>query len=124
LPDVLVLVFFLISPPQVSLSLSGMINDFYFLTPIVNGMYPPNSFMDGSVIGSLLPVLKISVAAFRTVSQRRKFQSFIPAVPEECAPLMRTLLFARVLLHLSSARFFFRPAPLFLVPLPLVEFLL
>jgi hypothetical protein len=86
LPDVLILFFFLINPSQVSLPLPGVINDFDFLTPIVTGMYPSNSFMDGSVIGSFLPILKVSVAALRAVSQRRKLQSFVPAVPEECAP--------------------------------------
>jgi hypothetical protein len=101
-----------------------MINDFYFLTPIVNGMYPSNSFMDGSAIGSFLPILKVSVTAHRAVSQRRELQAFIPAVPEECAPPMRTLLFARVLLHFSSARFFLRPAPFFLMPPLLVAFFL
>jgi hypothetical protein len=99
LPDVFVLVFFLISPSQISLPFPGMINDLnYFLTPIVIGMYPSNSFMDGSAIGSFLPILKVSVTALRAVSQCRKFQAFIPAVPEERAPPMCTLLFARVLL--------------------------
>jgi hypothetical protein len=65
--DVLILVFFLISPSQISLPLPGVINDFNFLTPIVTGMYPSNSFMDGSVIGSFLPILKVSVAALRAV---------------------------------------------------------
>jgi hypothetical protein len=68
---------------------SGVINDLnYFLTPIVTRMYPSNSFMDGSVIGSFLPILKVPVTALRAVPQRRKLQSFIPAVPEECAPPM------------------------------------
>jgi hypothetical protein len=71
--------------------------------------------MDGSAIGSFLPILKISVAAFRTVSQRRKLQSFVPAVPEEGAPPMCALLLARVLLQISPAHFFFGPAPLLLV---------
>jgi hypothetical protein len=99
LPDVLVFIFFLISPSQISFPLPGVINDLnYFLTTIVTGMYPSNSFMDGSAIGSFLPILKVSVTALREVSQCRKFQAFIPAVPEECAPPMCTLLFARVLL--------------------------
>jgi hypothetical protein len=115
LPDVLILVFFLISPSQISLPLPGVINDFNFLTPILTGMYPSNSFMDRSVIDSFLPILKVSVAALRAVSQRRKFQSFVPAVPEECAPPMCALLLARVLLQISPARFFFGPAFLLLV---------
>jgi hypothetical protein len=115
LPDVLILVFFLISPYQISLPLPGVINDFNFLTPILTGMYPSNSFMDGSAISSFLPILKVSVAVLRAVSQRRKLQSFVPAVPEECAPPMCALLLARVLLQISPARFFFRPASLLLV---------
>jgi hypothetical protein len=124
LPDVLVLIFFLISPSQISLPLPGVINDFNFLTPIVNGMYPSNSLMDGSAIGSFLPILQISVAAFRTVSQRRKLQSFVPAVPEKGAPPMRALLLARVFLQISPARFFFGPASLLLVLSFLVAFFL
>jgi hypothetical protein len=110
---------------MVSLPLPGMINDFnYFLTPIVTGMYPSNSFMDGSAIGSFLPILKVSVTALRAVSQCSKFQAFIPAVPEECAPPMCTLLFARVLLQFSPAHFFLGPTPLLLVPPLLVAFFL
>jgi hypothetical protein len=115
LPDVLVFIFFLISPSQISLPLPGVINDFKFLTPIVTGMYPSNSIMDGSAIGSFLPILKVSVAALRAVPQRGKLQSFIPAVPEECAHPMCALLLARVLLQISPARFFFGPASLLLV---------
>jgi hypothetical protein len=122
LPDVLIFVFFLISPSQISLPLPGVINDLNFLTPIVTGMYPSNSIMDGSTIGSFLPVLKVSVAALRAVPQRRKLQSFIPAVPEECTPPMCALLLARVLLLISPARFFFGPASLLLVPPLLVAF--
>jgi hypothetical protein len=102
-----------------------MINDLnYFLTPIVTRMYPSNSFMDGSVIGSFLPILKVSVATFRAVPQRRKLQAFIPAVPEECAPPMCVLLLARVLLQISPACFFFGPASLLLVPPLLVALFL
>jgi hypothetical protein len=97
LPDIFF--FFLISPSLICLSLSGVIDDLnYFLTPIVTGMYLSNSFMDGSAIGSLLPILKVPVATLRAVPQRRKLQAFIPAVPEECAPPMCALLLARVLL--------------------------
>jgi hypothetical protein len=125
LQDVLVFVFFLISPSQISLPLPGVINDLnYFLTPIVTGMYPSNSFMDGSAIGSFLPILKVSVTALRAVSQCRKFQAFIPAVLDERAPPMCTLLFARVLLQFSPARFFLGPASLLLVPPLLVAFFL
>jgi hypothetical protein len=124
LPDVVVFIFFLISPSQIRLPLPRVINDFNFLTPIVTGMYPSNSFMDGSAIGNFLPVLKVSVTALRAVSQCRKLQAFIPAVPEACAPPMRTLLLTHVLLHFSSARFFLRPAPFFLVPPLLVAFFL
>jgi hypothetical protein len=74
LPDVFMFFFFLISPPMISLPLPGMINDFnYFLTPIVTGMYPSNSFMDGSAIDSLLPIFEVPVTAFGAVSQCRKF---------------------------------------------------
>jgi hypothetical protein len=74
LPDVVVFVFFLISPSHISLYLPGVINDFkYFLTPILTGVYPSNSFMDGSAIGSFLPVFKVSISALRAVSQRGKF---------------------------------------------------
>jgi hypothetical protein len=69
LPDVFIFVFFLIGPSLISLPLPGVINDLnYFLTPIITRMYPSNSFMDGSAIDSLLPVLKVPVTAFRTVS--------------------------------------------------------
>jgi hypothetical protein len=123
LPDIFV--FFLISPSLIFLSLSGVINDLnYFLTPIVIGMYPSNSFMDGSVIGSFVPILKVSVATFRAVPQCRKLQAFIPAVPEECAPPMCALLLARVLLQISLPCFFFGPAFLLLVPPLLVALFL
>jgi hypothetical protein len=86
-------------------------------------MYPSNSFMDGSAIGSFLPILKVSVAALKAISQRRKLQSFIPAMPEECTPPMCALPLARVLLQISPARFFFGPASLLLVFPLLVAFL-
>jgi hypothetical protein len=112
LPDVLILVLFLISPSQISLPLPGVINDFNFLTSILTGMYPSNSLMDGSAIGSFLPILKVSVTALRAVSQRRKLQPLVPAVPEECAPPMCALLLACVLLQISPTHFFFGPASL------------
>jgi hypothetical protein len=92
-----------------------MINDFNFLTPILTRVYPSNSFMDGSAIGSLLPVLKIPVAALRAVSQRGQLQTFIPTVPEERTSPVRAFLLARVLLQISSACFLFDPTPLLLV---------
>jgi hypothetical protein len=109
-------------PISDQLASSGVIDDLNFLTQIVTGMYPSNSIMDGSAIGSFLPVLKVSVAALRAVSQCRKLQAFIPAVPEKRAPPMCTLLLARVLLQISPALFFFGPASLFLVPPLLVAF--
>jgi hypothetical protein len=125
LPDVFVFVLLLISPSLISLLLSGVINDLnYFLTPIVTRVYPSNSFMDGSAIDSFLPILKASVTALRAVSQCRKFQAFIPEMPEKCAPPMCTLLLPRVLLQLSSARFFLGPASLLLVSPLLVAFFL
>jgi hypothetical protein len=94
-----------------------VINDLnYFLTPIVTGVYPSNSFMDRSAIGSFLPILKVSITALRAVSQCRKFQAFIPAVPEERASPMCTLLLARVLLQFSPALFLLGPTSLLLVP--------
>jgi hypothetical protein len=60
----------LISPSLVSLPFPGVINDLnYFLTPIVTRMHPSNSLMDRSVIHSFLPIFKISITAFRAVSQ-------------------------------------------------------
>jgi hypothetical protein len=70
LPDVLVFLFFLISPSLVSLPFPGVINDLnYFLTPIATRMHPSNFLMDGSVIDSLLPIFRISITALRAVSQ-------------------------------------------------------
>jgi hypothetical protein len=92
-----------------------MINDFNFLTPILARMYPYNSFMDGSAIGSLLPVLKIPITALRAVSQRGQLQPLVPTVPEERTPPVHALLLARILLQISPACFLFGPAPLLLV---------
>jgi hypothetical protein len=78
--------------------------------------------MDGSAIDSFLPVFRISITALRAVPQCGKLQAFVPAVPEECASLMCTLLFPRVLFQFFHARLFFKPAPLLLVSLPLVAF--
>jgi hypothetical protein len=60
----------LISPPEISLALPGMIDDFNFLAPIPIGVDTSNSLVDGSAIGSFLPVFDIPVTAFRTVLQR------------------------------------------------------
>jgi hypothetical protein len=87
-----------------------MINDFNFLTPILARMYPSNSFMDGSAIGSLLPVLEIRITALRAVPQRGQLQTFVPTVPEERTPPVRACLLACVLLQISSACFLFGPA--------------
>jgi hypothetical protein len=80
-----------------------MINDFNFLAPILARMYPYNSLMDGSAIGSLLPVLEIPITALRAVSQRGQLQPFVLAVPEERTSPVRAFLLARVLLQISSA---------------------
>jgi hypothetical protein len=95
-------------------------------------MYPSNSFMDGSAIDSILPILSIFITAFRTIVQRGEFQTFIPIVPEERTSPMCTLLFSRMLFSFSPMHFFFkfslhllvllfRVALLFLLTLPLVK---
>jgi quinol-cytochrome oxidoreductase complex cytochrome b subunit len=95
-------------------------------------MHPSNSFMDGSVIGNILPVFGILVAAFRVVILRGKFQTLIPTVSEEGTSPMRTLLLSHILfLFLHAHLFFMSPlllfvlmllvALLFLLTLPLVE---
>jgi hypothetical protein len=110
--DVLAFFFFLISPSVVSLPLPGVINDLnYFLTPIVIRMHPSNSLMDGSAIGSFLPVFRVSVTALRTVPQCGELQTLVPAMSEECATPVCTLLFSRVLFQFFPACFFFKPAP-------------
>jgi hypothetical protein len=102
-----------------------MINDLnYVLTPIVIRMHPSNYLMDGSAIDSLLPIFKVLVIALRAVPQCGEFQTLIPVVSEECAPPMCTLLFLCVLLQFLPARFFLKAAPLLLVSLLLVAFLL
>jgi hypothetical protein len=101
-----------------------IINLIYFYAPTVARMYPSNSFIDGSAIDSILPVLSIFVTAFRTIVQRGKLQSFILAVPEERTPPMRTLLLSRMLLLFSPVQFFFKPSFLLLVLLFLVAFFL
>jgi hypothetical protein len=81
-------------------------------------MYPSNSFTDGSAIDSFLPIFNVLVTAFRAILQCGELQTLVPAMPEECASPMCTLLLSCVLFKLSSVRFFFKP------PLPLFVFLL
>jgi hypothetical protein len=60
--------FFMINPPMISISFSWVIISFiYFYAPTVTRVYPSNSFMDGSAIDSILPVLSIFVTTFRTI---------------------------------------------------------
>jgi hypothetical protein len=84
LPDVFTLMFLLINPLLISISLPWVIIDFiYFFAPTVNRMYPSNSFMDGSAIDNILPILSVLVTALREIVQRRKLQALIPAMAEE-----------------------------------------
>jgi hypothetical protein len=93
--DVSTLLFFLINPLLISISFPWVIIDFiYFYASTVTRMYPSNSFMDESAIGSILPILSVLVTAFRAIVQCRKLQILIPAMPEECTSLMCTLLFS------------------------------
>jgi hypothetical protein len=101
-----------------------MIDDFNFLAPIPVRMDPSNSLMDGSTIGSLLPVLNISVTALRAVPQRGQLQALVPTMPEECTSLVRALLLARVLLQVPFMCLLFGSALLLLVPALLVTLLL
>jgi hypothetical protein len=72
LPDIfMIFFFFMINPSVISISFPWLIINFiYFYAPTVARMYPSNSFMDGSVIDSILPILSIFVTAFRTIFQR------------------------------------------------------
>jgi hypothetical protein len=93
LPDIFTLMLFMINPLLISISFPwAIINFIYFYTPTVTRMYPSNSFMDGSAIDSILPILSVFVTAFRTIVQSGELQTFIPAVPEERTSPMRTLL--------------------------------
>jgi hypothetical protein len=93
LPDIFTLPLFMINPFMISISFPWVIiNLIYFYTPTVTGIYPSNSFMDGLAIDSILPILSVFVTAFRTIVQHGEVQTFIPAVPEERTPPMRTLL--------------------------------
>jgi hypothetical protein len=77
--------------------------------------------MDGSTIDNFLPIFSVLITAFRAILQRGEFQALIPAMPEECASPMCTLLFPCMLFQLSSVRFFKSPL-LLLVSLLLVVF--
>jgi hypothetical protein len=95
LPDVFMLLFFLINPLLISISFPWVIIDFiYFYVPTVTRMNPSNSFMNGSAIDSILPILSVFITAFRAIVQCRKLQTLIPAMPEECTSPMCTLLFS------------------------------
>jgi hypothetical protein len=78
--------------------------------------------MDGLAIDSFLPIFSVLITAFRAILQCGEFQALIPAMPEECASPMCTLLFPLVLFQLSSVRFFFKSPLLLLVSLLLVAF--
>jgi hypothetical protein len=79
--------------------------------------------MDGSAIDSFLPIFSVLITAFRTILQCGEFQTLVPAMPEECASPMCTLLFSCTLFQFSFARFFFKPPLLLFVFLLLVVFL-
>jgi hypothetical protein len=70
LPDLLTLLLFMINPLLISISFPWVIVHFInFYAPTVIGMYPSNSFMDGSTIDSILPIFSISVTAFSAIVQ-------------------------------------------------------
>jgi hypothetical protein len=87
LPDIFTLLFFMIDPLLISISfLRAIINLIYFYAPTIIRTYPSNSFMDGSAIDSILPILSVFVITFRIIVQRGELQTLIPAVSEECTP--------------------------------------
>jgi hypothetical protein len=93
LPDILTLLLFMINPFLISISLSWVIINFlYFYAPTVTRVYPSNSFMDGSAIDSILPILSALVTAFRTIVQRGELQTLIPAMSEKRTSPLGTLL--------------------------------
>jgi hypothetical protein len=95
LPDVFTLLLFLINPPLISVSLPWVIIDLiYFYAPTITRMNPSNSFMDGSAIDGILPILSILITAFKAIVQCWKLQALIPAMPEKRASPMCTLLFS------------------------------
>jgi hypothetical protein len=78
LPDIFTLLLFMINPLLINISFPwAIINFIYFYTPSVTWMYPSNSFMDRSAIDSILPILNVFVAAFRTIVQHGELQTFI-----------------------------------------------
>jgi hypothetical protein len=115
----------MINPLMISMSFSWVIINFiYFYAPTITRMYPSNSFVDGSAIDSILPILSVFVIAFRTIVQRGELQTFIPAVPEERTSPMRTLLLSCMLFSFSPVHLFFKPSFLLLIFLFLVAFFL
>jgi hypothetical protein len=125
LPDIFTLLFFMIDPLLISISFPWVIINFiYFYASIVTRMYPSNSFMDGSAIDSIFPILSVFVTTFRAIVQHGELQTLIPVVPEERTSLMRSLLFSCMFFPFSSVRFLFKPLLLLLVFLFLVVFFL
>jgi hypothetical protein len=125
LPDIFALLLLMINPLLISISFPWVIINFiYFYTPTITRMYPSNSFMDGSAIDSILPILSVFVTAFKEIVQRAELQTLIPAVLEECTPPMCTLLLSCMFFSFSSVRFLFKPTFLLLVFLFLVAFFL
>jgi hypothetical protein len=93
LPDIFTLLLFMINPFFISISFSWVIINFiYFYAPTVTRMHPSNSYMEGSEIDSILPILSVLVTAFRTIVQRGELQTLIPAMPEERTSPMCMLL--------------------------------
>jgi hypothetical protein len=65
----------MINPYVISISFPWLIINFiYFYAPTIIRMHPSKSFMGGSVIDSILPILSIFVTAFRTIAQRGSFK--------------------------------------------------
>jgi hypothetical protein len=70
LSDIFTLLLFMINPLLINISFSWVIVNFiYFYAPTITRMHPSNSFMDGSAIDSILPILSVFVTAFRTIVQ-------------------------------------------------------
>jgi hypothetical protein len=78
--------------------------------------------MDGSAIDSLLLILSVLITAFRAIVQCGELRTLVPAMPEECASPMCTLLFPCMLFQFSSVRFFLKPPLLLFIFLLLVAF--
>jgi hypothetical protein len=123
--DIFMLLFFMIDPLLISISFPrAIINVIYFYAPTITRMYPSNSFMDGSAIDSILPILSVFVTAFGTIVQHGELQTLIPAVPEERTSPMRTLLLSCMFFSFSPVHFFFEHSLLLFVFLFLVAFFL